>query len=63
MSGAELLMFKGILSELSPEEREQVVAAHSEMKAIITKYGDAGHLAFAQIGLEMQEEAIRLEGH
>jgi hypothetical protein len=63
MSSPELLMFKGILSELSPEESEQVATAHSEMKAVVAKYGDAGHLAFAQLALEMQDEAARLEGH
>lgn len=52
----ELLMLKGMISELSDVEQTNIKNAYAELKAVIEKHGGHGYMAFAQIGMEFAEQ-------
>jgi hypothetical protein len=56
MEKAQLLMMKGALSDLPPEEKTKILNAKKEIETAIEKYGDAGKIALALCGLEFTAE-------
>lgn len=55
MSRADLLMLKGVISELPPEQQHDIATAEEALRDVLAKHGDNGLIAFAKVGLE--EEA------
>lgn len=51
-----LLVLKGAISELPPEDQEKIKAVANTLKSIILSNGDAGMMAFALLGAEMAVE-------
>lgn len=52
----DLLMFKGIISDLTQEQRDNILECKTKIKTLIDEYGEEGIFAFTWLGLEYQEE-------
>jgi hypothetical protein len=52
----ELLIIKRIISELPDAEREATKLAHLDLKATMTKHGQAGTLALMLLAIELRGE-------
>lgn len=48
----QLLMLKGIISDLPEEDKMKINAAHSMIKNIVAEYGDNGQIALGLAGAE-----------
>lgn len=55
---AQVLMMKGVVSELPDEDRAKMNNCEAELREIINRYGDIGLLAVSFIGAEL---ALRAE--
>lgn len=51
---AQLLMLKGIVAEMPPEEQARVSDAKARVSEILKVFGDAGAIALALTALEFQ---------
>ena len=52
---AELLIIKGAISELPQAEQDKVKVAAEELRAVLAKHPEVGVLAFALVGVQLQE--------
>jgi hypothetical protein len=52
----ELLIIKGIISELPDAEREATKIAHLDLKSTMSKHGQAGTLAMVFLSIELRDE-------
>lgn len=55
MSKAETLIIKGVIAELSAEDREKVDKAYAALQAVLAEHGGHGLMALALIGSEASE--------
>lgn len=53
-----LLLIRGAIASMEPEEQEKIKACAEELRAAVAKYGDAGFIALTLVG---SEEAAKVE--
>jgi hypothetical protein len=53
---AELLMFKGVISGLSPESQINVKECRDKLELLYKSYGDDGLFALSLLGAELAAE-------
>jgi len=53
----DLLMLKGMISELDAETKAKVLDQYESLKAFVTAGGGTAIIAFSLLGLELQEQA------
>ena len=53
----QLLLVKGMISEMPPEQQQAVIAVYNRLKEIIAQDQEAGYMAVALIGLEITNES------
>lgn len=56
---SELLMLKGIISEMPEESKIKIKEASEKIKAVVTEYGDEGLIALALTGGEYEEMGMK----
>ena len=49
----QLLVLKGVVSEMSPEAQAKVADAKARIVAIVKDFGEEGGIALALVGMEM----------
>jgi len=47
------LMMKGFVTEMPAKDQEVVRQAAEELRAVVSKHGDCGTIAFSLVGAEM----------
>lgn len=52
----QLLMIKGLVSEMSEQDQKAVADAKADIKAVIDRYGEHGAIALALLTAEMAAE-------
>lgn len=52
-ANAELLILKGLISDLPQEHRDKILALRDQLKTIITESGDDGLIALSLVGAEL----------
>lgn len=55
----ELLMLKGLVSELPPEQRDDVNRAADEIRKVVVEWDDAGKIALAIVAIEETSEPAK----
>jgi hypothetical protein len=53
---AGVLMIKGAVAEMAPEEQERVAAAADAIRAVCQQYGDEGQIALTLVTMEMARD-------
>lgn len=53
---AGMLILKGMISDMNPEDRQTVDEAVSEIKQVIARHGDLGQFALSYVALELAAE-------
>lgn len=49
----QLLLIKGVIADLPPDDRKRVEAAETEMRRVIATHKEPGYLALALLGAEL----------
>lgn len=52
-----LLLLKGAISDLGPDEQQKVKECAARLRSIQEEYGELGFLAFGLVGAELAAEA------